>query len=115
MKLYPPKSVAVIFCAMRRSFDDHAYNEAASAMSELAVRQPGFLGQDHARSVDGLGITVSYWQDDASAKAWRDQPDHAAIRERGRDVWYENYTLHVTRVERSYDWEKSGIGKNSMA
>lgn len=84
-------------------------------MSKLAAQQPGFLGQDHACSVEGLGITVSYWKDDASAQAWRDQPDHAAIRERGRDVWYKSYTLHVSRVERSYDWEKSGIGKNSVA
>lgn len=76
------------------------------AMSELAARQPGYLGEEHARSADGFGITVSYWCDDASARVWRDHPDHARIRDQGRDKWYQSYSLHVARVERGYDWQK---------
>jgi len=86
--------------------DDSSYEAAATAMDNLAAKQPGFLGIDSSRSPDGLGITISYWKDDDAAKAWRDNPDHTAIRERGRAIWYENYTLHVARVERSYDWQK---------
>ena len=75
-------------------------------MAELAALQPGYLGEDHARSADGFGITVSYWSDDASAQAWRDHPDHNVIREQGRGKWYSEYSLHVARVERGYDWQK---------
>ena len=106
MSLYPPGSIAVIFRAQRTNADEAGYEAAATAMSELAAQQPGYLGQDYSRSADGLGITVSYWKDDEAARAWRDNPEHAVIREQGRTVWYENYTLHVARVERSYDWEK---------
>lgn len=106
MLLHPKDSVAVIFCAQRTGTGEAAYEAAAAAMDELAARQPGYLGQDHARSTDGLGITVSYWRDDASARAWRDHPDHAAIRDRGRDQWYSEYSLHVARIERGYDWRK---------
>ena len=53
-------------------------------MDALAAAQPGYRGVDSARGADGLGITVSYWADDAAAIAWRDHPEHAAIRERGR-------------------------------
>lgn len=106
MLLHPENSIAVIFCAQRTGDDDAAYQAAASAMSQLAAEQPGYLGQDHARSDDGLGITVSYWRDDNSARAWRDHPDHKTIREQGRDKWYSKYSLHVTRVERAYDWQK---------
>ncbi|AMO72418.1 antibiotic biosynthesis monooxygenase family protein [Sphingorhabdus sp. M41] len=106
MQLHPNDSIAVIFCAQRCGSDDQAYQAAATAMGDLAAQQPGYLGEDHARSADGFGITVSYWQDDASAKAWRDHPDHTLIRERGRDKWYSAYSLHVTRVERGYDWQK---------
>ncbi|HEY9090801.1 antibiotic biosynthesis monooxygenase [Parasphingorhabdus sp.] len=106
MNLYQRGSIAVIFCAQRTQNDDESYSAAANAMSDLAAKQPGYLGQDSARSADGLGITVSYWENDEAAKAWRDHPDHSAIREQGRGKWYERYTLHVTRIERSYDWIK---------
>ena len=106
MLLRSKASIAVIFCAHRTDEDEAGYQAAAAAMGELAASQPGYLGQDHARSADGLGITVSYWQDDASAKAWRDHPDHARIRDQGRDRWYSEYSLHVARVERAYDWRK---------
>ncbi|WP_089134481.1 antibiotic biosynthesis monooxygenase family protein [Sphingorhabdus sp. SMR4y] len=106
MQLYPNDSVAVIFCAQRTGAGEADYQAAAAAMGALAAQQPGYLGEDHARSADGFGITVSYWRDDASARAWRDNPDHALIRDRGRDIWYSAYTLHVARVERGYDWQK---------
>ena len=106
MQLHPENAIAVIFCALRTGGDEEGYQAAAKLMSALAAEQPGYLGQDNARSADGMGITVSYWRDDASAKAWRDHPEHAVIRERGRDQWYSAYTLHVARVERGYDWQK---------
>lgn len=120
MDLHHAGCIAVIFCAQRTQTDDEAYSAAAGVMSNLAAQQAGYLGQDSSRSSDGLGITISYWKDDAAAKAWRDHPVHSAIREQGRGKWYESYTLHVTRIERSYAWEKSAdgeksrIGKNSV-
>lgn len=106
MILHPKESIAVIFSAQRTGSDEAGYQEAAAAMGALAARQPGYLGEDHARSADGFGITVSYWRDDASARAWRDNPEHAIIRDRGRDKWYSAYSLHVARIERAYDWQK---------
>ena len=106
MLLHPTDSIAVIFCARRTAADEDGYQAAATAMGQLAAEQPGYLGEDHARSADGVGITVSYWRDDASARAWRDNPEHALIRDQGRGKWYSEYSLHVARIERGYDWQK---------
>ena len=106
MDLHPPGSIAVIFCAQRTDADHEAYAAAAGVMSNLAAQQAGYLGQDSSRAEDGLGITISYWENDAAAKAWRDHPVHTAIRDQGRGKWYESYPLHVAQIERSYDWEK---------
>ena len=106
MLLHPENSTAVIFCAQRTGDDEAAYQAAAAMMSTLAAEQPGYLGQDHARSDEGMGITVSYWRDDKCARAWRDHPVHKTIREQGRDKWYSEYSLHVTSVTRAYDWQK---------
>ena len=95
---------AVIFMSNRNGTDPAGYAAAAAAMEALAATQPGYRGIDSVRDEAGLGITISYWADDAAAIAWRDDPDHAAIRERGRALWYDRYRVTVARVERDYDW-----------
>ena len=97
--------VAVIFIAMRTAMDDAGYAEAAARMDALAATQPGWRGVDSVRGPDGLGITVSYWADEASAAAWRRHPDHTAVREAGRGRWYAWYDLHVATNGRSYPRE----------
>lgn len=106
MAKLPCGTTSVIFVAQRTDFDADGYARAATMMDELAAQQEGYVGMDSVRSADGLGITVSYWTDEVRAKAWRDHPDHAAIRDAGRDRWYSQYSLHVAQVTRSYDWKK---------
>lgn len=106
MSTYPAGTIAVIFVAQRTGADDAGYAEAAEAMGQLARDQPGYVAIDSVRDQGGLGITVSYWADEAAAKAWRDHPEHAAIRDTGRDRWYSDYSLHVAAITRSYDWKK---------
>ncbi|WP_423606216.1 antibiotic biosynthesis monooxygenase [Sphingomonas sp. MS122] len=98
--------VAVIFISQRTREDAEGYAAAAEAMGALAATQPGYAGIESIRDSDGLGVTISYWADDASAAAWRDDPEHARIRELGRALWYDWYVLEVTRVERGYRWSR---------
>lgn len=102
----PPGEIAVIFVSEVTGADSEGYADAAAAMEALAAAQPGYRGIDSARGADGVGITVSYWADEAAAVAWRRNAEHAAIRERGRGVWYRSYSLHVAAIARSYDWQK---------
>ncbi|MBB5986260.1 antibiotic biosynthesis monooxygenase family protein [Sphingobium lignivorans] len=104
----PPKdAVAVIFVSQRTEADEAGYERAGAAMAALAARQPGYLGMDSARGADGLGITVSYWADEASARAWRAHAEHAATRDVGRARWYDSYRMIATRVTRAYDWHRA--------
>lgn len=108
----PPKdAIAVIFVSLRKVEDDEAYGAAADEMMALARTQPGYLGCDSARGTDRLGITVSYWADEESALAWRDDAEHAAIRELGRERWYARYRTIVTRVTRAYGWREDEWGR----
>jgi len=99
---YPAGSIAVIFVSRRTSGDDAGYAAAADAMGTLAARQPGYLGIDSVRGADGVGITVSYWADDASARAWHAHPDHAAVRAKGHADWYDGWHIVVGEVVRAY-------------
>ncbi|MDF7774199.1 antibiotic biosynthesis monooxygenase [Sphingomonas sp. AOB5] len=98
--------IAVVFVSQRSGADAQGYADAAAAMDALAAAQPGYRGIDSARDEAGLGITVSYWADEASAVAWREHPDHARIRDRGRGIWYDRYELFVTEVVRGYGWTR---------
>ena len=97
-----PPYYAVIF-TNQAAQDNTGYAEMAAKMAELAAQQDGYLGIESTRDVDGLAITVSYWRDEASIQAWRDNAAHAVARQQGRDTWYEHFELRVARVERAYD------------
>ncbi|HJV90932.1 MAG TPA: antibiotic biosynthesis monooxygenase [Holophagaceae bacterium] len=96
-----PPYVAVIFANRRPVGVEDGYGAAAARMMELVAQQPGFLGADSARDAEGLGITVSYWADEASALAWRRNLEHAEVMRQGRERFYEAYTLRVATVHRA--------------
>ena len=79
------------------------YDKMADRMGELAAQQPGYLGVETTRNETGLGITVSYWADEAALKNWKKIAEHTAAQKMGRERWYAHYTLRVARVERHYD------------
>jgi heme-degrading monooxygenase HmoA len=94
-----PPYVAVIFTSIRTE-GDNGYAVMSARMEQLAAEQPGYLGIENAR--DGLGITVSYWADEASAQAWKQVAAHLVAQQRGRDAWYADYRVRVAVVHRDY-------------
>ena len=98
--------IVVIFLSVRTGADDSGYAAAAEAMAALAAVQPGYRGIESTRGADGFGVTLSFWADEASALAWRDNPDHARIRDAGRARWYSRYEVIVCAAQRSYAWTR---------
>ena len=96
-----PPYYAVVFTSQRTP-GDAGYDAMAARMAELAARQPGYLGAESVRNAAGEGITVSYWRDEASIAAWKQQAEHAAVRAHGRSHWYDHFELRVAKVERAY-------------
>jgi heme-degrading monooxygenase HmoA len=99
----PPYWV-VIFTSTRDEQPNDGYEHTADQMLKLAAQQPGFLGVDSAR--EAVGITVSYWADEASIAAWKHDADHAFAQYEGRTRWYDAYEVRVARVERAYGFER---------
>jgi heme-degrading monooxygenase HmoA len=96
-----PPYYAVIFSNQRTPGDD-GYAAMAEQMMALALAQPGCLGAESTRSESGFGITVSYWRDEQSIAAWRENVEHLVAQRLGRERWYTHYALRVARVERAY-------------
>ncbi len=89
---------AVIFTSTRTE-GDNGYAEVAHEVVELARLQPGFLGFESARNE--LGISVSYWKDLDSIRAWKENAAHRQAQKRARD-WYQSFRVRVCKVEREY-------------
>ena len=101
-----PPYFAVIFTSQRTE-GENGYEAMAQAMYELALEQPGCLGTESTRGEDGLGITVSYFVDEASIRAWQQNARHLMAQRLGKERWYSHYELRVAKVERAY-WGPEG-------
>jgi heme-degrading monooxygenase HmoA len=92
---------AVIFTSQRAP-EDKGYADMADRMLELAAQQPGFLGVESARQE--IGITVSYWENLESIANWKRHTEHRLAQARGRETWYDSYTVRIAKVEKEYSF-----------
>ncbi|MHB2023892.1 MAG: antibiotic biosynthesis monooxygenase family protein [Mycobacteriales bacterium] len=106
-----PPYVAVIFTSTRTE-GDHGYAAMAESMNELASKQPGFLSVESAR--DGVGITVSYWVEKATAGARKEVAAHSVGQRRGREVWYQHYRMRIATVDRDYSMSSSLLAADTV-
>ena len=94
-----PPYYAVIFTSLRTP-GDAGYPAMAERMVSLAQQQPGFLGIESAR--EDVGITVSYWADLDSIRAWKANSEHLHAQAQGHAQWYSDFTVRIAKVEREY-------------
>ncbi len=109
----PPYYVAVFTTV--RTQQQSGYSETDARMEDLVKDVPGFLGMDHAQTPGGLGITVGYFRDADALTEWRTNAEHQAAQKRGRAEWYQSYTLHVAKVERSHGFTRTQVLRSPTA
>ncbi|MEF9884198.1 antibiotic biosynthesis monooxygenase family protein [Streptomyces sp. P9-A4] len=102
--LEPPYYTAV-FTSVRPDAPE-GYAETAAELREVVGAVPGFLGYESARTPGGIGITVAYFRDLEALDAWRLDTRHQAAKAHGREHWYDSYSVHIGKVERSYSFER---------
>jgi heme-degrading monooxygenase HmoA len=108
VEAYEPPYYLAVFTTTRTE-DQGGYRETSARMEELVKGIPGFLGMDHAQTPGGLGITVGYFRDADALTEWRSNAEHRAAQQRGRAQWYQSYTLHVAKVERSQGFTRARV------
>jgi len=71
------------------------YDADAARMEQLASEQPGYISFKSYAADDDEVVAISEWQDEASASAWGRHAEHLAVQGRGREAYYQSYTLFV--------------------
>lgn len=114
VEAYDPPYYVAVFTAVRAQ-EQSGYSETNARMEDLVKDVPGFLGMDHAQTPGGLGITVGYFRDADALTEWRTNAEHRAAQKRGQVEWYQSYTLHVAKVERSHGFKRAQVLRSPTA
>lgn len=97
----------VVFRARVRPGVQEAYAAAAARMEELARAQPGFVDVfGWADEQTGEETTIVMFEDEPSVAAWRDHPEHQAVRRRGHEEFYDWFEITVATSVRRYEWTR---------
>ena len=86
------------------------FETALKQMQEQVKEYDGFLGDTPCCSLNDEKrfLTLSYWRDRESIKAWRDDSQHKKVQQLGRSEIMAWYKIRVCELEREYAWEWSG-------
>lgn len=78
----------------RADVDAGAYAADAARMETLARAQKGFVSYRSFKADDGETLSMSEWESEEDARAWQRNAEHAAVQARGRQDYYESYTVY---------------------
>jgi heme-degrading monooxygenase HmoA len=88
----------------RPGIDTSAYEREFERMLALVSKVPGFLGIEGYAGENGTELAVARFDSEESIATWRDHADHAATRQRGREEFFDAYSITVAQITRSYRW-----------
>lgn len=96
--------IAVIFEAMPIEARRDDYFAWAEQLRRHLADQPGFISIERFQSLSKPNkvLSLSFWQDEASVRLWREQSDHRQAQADGRTEIFEDYRLRVAQVLRDY-------------
>ena len=93
---------AVIFRASTRDPDEE-YEATALKLRDLALQSFGCL--EFVSLCEGPEeISISYWPDEDSIRAWKAHSEHLLAQEMGREKWYERYLIQIAEIKREYNF-----------
>lgn len=100
----------VVFRNRKRADMDAAlYSEDATRMEDLARAQSGFISFKSYASDDGEVVALSEWESESEARVWAENTEHLVVQSRGRDDYYESYTLFTCDDPRVHHFTRKQI------
>ena len=80
---------------------DEEYFQTARALRELAISEYGCL--DFVSMMEGNDeVAISYWETEEQIINWKNDPIHKNAQEKGRQTWYQSYSVEVCEVKKTY-------------
>ena len=82
------------------------YQTELERIWKIAKVQPGFISDKTYFSDDGDAVGIQEWKSPEHLRAWRDHPEHVKARRRGREEFYQDYTIYICDERRKYEFSR---------
>ena len=100
-----PTEVVVIFKThLRDGADPEAYRKTSRRMHVLVEQIPGFISIKAYTGEDGEEIDLVRFANEDALKLWKEQPEHREAQRRGREEFYDRYSVQACKVVRDYEF-----------
>ena len=83
-----------------------ATSSSLRSCTTALARFPGFVEFKQFVADDGERVTLVTFDSAEHEAAWRDDVDHRAAQQQGRDAFYAEYDIAVTDVVRRHRWTR---------
>ncbi len=109
-RVQEPTEVVVIFKThLRDGADVEEYERTSRRMHDLVEEIPGFISIKGYTSEDGEDIDIVRFENEKALEAWRTQPEHRKTQERGRQEFYDRYSVQACKVVREYEFRLDSL------
>ena len=100
--------IAVMVEFALRDGAEAQFESALERMHDRVKNYEGFLGEEPCRSLvdEDRFVSIFYWRDRESIKAWRMDPEHVKVQELAREELLTYYKIRVCEIEREYGWDE---------
>jgi heme-degrading monooxygenase HmoA len=102
------ENITVFRSRLRDEVNGRRYVERAAELEARAAGFPGFVEFKEFVAADGERLALVIFASDTDEAAWRDDTEHRAAQEEGRNVFYREYDVAVCSVVRRHTWAASG-------
>src|SRR5438034_5293046 len=95
--------------------DSEAYRKTSRRMHELVEQIPGFISIKAYTAEDGEEIDLVRFANEEALRTWKEQPDHLEAQRRGRDEFYDRYSVQACKVVRDYEFRVDALDPSHEA
>jgi len=101
--------IVVLFRSQLTELAGDEYVSTDERLFEKARSSPGFVDVKSYTAADGERLTVVRWKDHETLRRWREDPEHRAAQENGRNHWYSWYEMEIADVVRTSRFDRGEI------
>jgi len=83
------------------------YVALVERMVEIAASMPGYISHKGFFAEDGERCTIVEFESEEAQRAWRMHPEHREAQRKGRDIYYETYSLQICELKRQSKFDRN--------
>ena len=82
------------------------YVALVDRMVELASAMPGYISHKGFFAEDGERCTIVEFESEEAQRAWRMHPEHRDAQRKGRELYYQDFSVQVCQVVRENRFQR---------